>query len=1161
MLGYDLHGDKSSLFRRETPFDAPLLDPKCCRVARIIGNGGFAEVYAAYILDANGEEQRVALKIPKLEHRSSRQRRDVEKFLQTEAFSCMALRHSNLVRCLGLIRVPANFPGLGHLPEATWAMVLEYCEGGTIHSHIRQSLAQVSCPYSDVEALHWLVDVAAALTFLHNARDPIIHRDIKAENVLLKYDSEEGRMVAKVTDLGLHAPLVESRSVMLRRRTPSGLSATTFVAINPIATEASAAERDGERLGVIGSIDDDNEGKLHGSSDDDDGDASHGRSCSDGRKRGHGPRRGEKSPCGAGEGRDGDADTFLSTASGRLPYMDNRNPGPGGCKSGGGNGRGSNSSGPSNVAPAGASAAARPTATIAEAAVVSAPAAQHKRRFAPLHASPQGGPSSPQPGPDPKRRSMPHNAGRRAALNAAAPVSATVPQHTCLQSPPSSSATKNDAAPRPTAAAAKRSIVDAAQVSERPRGLASWPLHQPRSGAAPSSYADRRSHLGIGRGGLTLAAMLPVAAEARALATLGPSTPHHQHLQLYNPLYRTPSLAESLAESPCLGFLLPPFEGTGGLCSAPVNVGDATRGDGGRSGGGSGGGSGGDCGFARIDGVNTSPSDNMGGSVDWSAGLTAVNVQPPAAASGPAAAHGKSVPVPTSRDSWCSTARRTDIAIASAAFGVREHESLQPTAAAAAAAAAATAMALPLTGGTSASRPVTNGLRDGGSTGDGDIADGDGVRSLTVAYPTAKQMLHMGAPQIAVRGRGTPQLGGDIPVTPRVARMPDDIVSPRYDVKKQMYGNAVPAVETVAAAVATGRGGSVSISLVKIKEDSFVSLFSRKSQPAILSSRANSGFGRYSLAATQSGIGDGCGGGNLTERRQDHTRRSSLRHNVSDPLLRFSSGTAAAAGNSDDDGAAAASASDISKLHVVVDNPGNLGCHMRRVSSMRQLLNTPPEGLLPYNDEFHWVYDLTGQAGSFMYIDLPTMDSEPWWPCPVPHLIRVANLMTWLRFGCYVHDRPPEVFLHQPYNEKCDVFSFGVLMYELLNREVLLYSYTNTVRGARLKIATAKDFARMVASGFRPPRPSRLSAAQWSLVCRCWHHDPCERPPAEELLRELQELLDVAIQRRRRRWQQRQQRQSQAGYLPMWLHSVVKVLIKDSQESAGESTEAPEKVV
>ncbi|KXZ55470.1 hypothetical protein GPECTOR_2g1019 [Gonium pectorale] len=135
--------------------------------------------------------------------------------------------------------------------------------------------------------------------------------------------------------------------------------------------------------------------------------------------------------------------------------------------------------------------------------------------------------------------------------------------------------------------------------------------------------------------------------------------------------------------------------------------------------------------------------------------------------------------------------------------------------------------------------------------------------------------------------------------------------------------------------------------------------------------------------------------------------------------------------------------------------------HMRRVSSITSLLNSP-SGALPEHSEFQWVYGLTGQAGSCMYM-------------------------------------APEVFMRQPYNAKCDVFSFGVLMYELWTHELLIFAYQNNARAARLGIKAPPDYARKVSEGFRPPRPDRFTDAQWELVSRCWHQDPCERPGMAEV--------------------------------------------------------------
>jgi len=91
----------------------------------------------------------------------------------------------------------------------------------------------------------------------------------------------------------------------------------------------------------------------------------------------------------------------------------------------------------------------------------------------------------------------------------------------------------------------------------------------------------------------------------------------------------------------------------------------------------------------------------------------------------------------------------------------------------------------------------------------------------------------------------------------------------------------------------------------------------------------------------------------------------------------------------------------------------------------------------------------------------------------------------------------PEVIEHKPYDTKADVFSFGVLLWELLTGQIPYNDHTP------LQAAVG-----VVQKGLRPTIPPGCPMQLAAILTSCWSRDPAERPSFAELLRRLQELRE-----------------------------------------------------
>ena len=98
----------------------------------------------------------------------------------------------------------------------------------------------------------------------------------------------------------------------------------------------------------------------------------------------------------------------------------------------------------------------------------------------------------------------------------------------------------------------------------------------------------------------------------------------------------------------------------------------------------------------------------------------------------------------------------------------------------------------------------------------------------------------------------------------------------------------------------------------------------------------------------------------------------------------------------------------------------------------------------------------------------------------------------------------PEVFKGQPYNQKADIFSFGVLMYNLCYR--VIPSLMIMSNGDTEDVIV---YAKRVSEGFRQPlNDEKVPSSINALIASCWHQSPAARPSASAIVEQVSEVLE-----------------------------------------------------
>lgn len=103
----------------------------------------------------------------------------------------------------------------------------------------------------------------------------------------------------------------------------------------------------------------------------------------------------------------------------------------------------------------------------------------------------------------------------------------------------------------------------------------------------------------------------------------------------------------------------------------------------------------------------------------------------------------------------------------------------------------------------------------------------------------------------------------------------------------------------------------------------------------------------------------------------------------------------------------------------------------------------------------------------------------------------------------------PEVLKGHVYNEKADVFSFAILLYNMWFHTII------TLHLSIVGVSTVEEYAVEVAGGFRPPIDggslTDVPQEVRDLIVACWAHNPEERPSMKEVVERLEGIKESGV--------------------------------------------------
>ena len=158
---------------------------------KLIGKGAFGEVY---LTSKKGDDKK-KYATKKIE-RAQVEKGEGFKYLKNEIVILSYLKHPNTAKFVEVKKTKKHY-----------YIVMEFCNGGELSKALEKYMEKYGKPFSEEIVQHFMRQIIDAFKYMHDRK--IIHRDVKLDNILINYDTEEDKQnfnlmkaQAKIIDFG-----------------------------------------------------------------------------------------------------------------------------------------------------------------------------------------------------------------------------------------------------------------------------------------------------------------------------------------------------------------------------------------------------------------------------------------------------------------------------------------------------------------------------------------------------------------------------------------------------------------------------------------------------------------------------------------------------------------------------------------------------------------------------------------------------------------------------------------------------------------------------------------------------------------------------------------------------------------------------------------------